>query len=89
MNVGAWMHIHALKHAGLWCEKEGRLKNCVHICNLDNQEEGDKGVKKTVKLLAKQMHREHMDECCAWRTGGQFTAKTLHKYDREPQQISI
>lgn len=50
VDVGACMHIHAFKYAGLWCEKERRFKNCAHVSNLDNQEDGGKGVEITWRL---------------------------------------
>lgn len=50
VDVGACMHIHAFKYAGLWCEKERRFKNCAHVSNLDNQEDGGIGVEITWRL---------------------------------------
>lgn len=60
MDVGAWMHIHVLKCAGLWCEKEGIFKNCAHVSNLDNQEDGGKEVRIILRLSAKQGCEEHI-----------------------------
>lgn len=42
----------------------------------------------TMKAVSKAgARRAHLGECCPWRAGGQFVARSVNKQDRGAQQM--
>lgn len=79
--MGTYIHIHALECAGVWCYKREDSQTVPMF--LDNQEEGGKGVKITLRLYANQCG-EYV-QVCVLRQQVASLLKMVNSQDRGPQ----
>lgn len=84
MHVCIFMHLHVLNYG----VKKKKVSEIVPMF-LPRQPGGQcyRSPDSTKAVSKTSVQRAHVGECCPWRSGGQFLARSMNKQDRGAQKI--